>query len=92
MYGYQGDRGIDGGSCQIGIDIYTYTIDTIVWLGNYWEHTAEHKELYLMYYGDLTVKEVQRGGDVCICVADSFHCRVEMNTTLQCNYTVIKIN
>ena len=27
-------------------------------------------------------KEVQKGGDICICMADSFCCTVETNTTL----------
>ena len=32
--------------------------------------------------GDLNEKEVQKGGDMCICMADSFCCRVETNTTI----------
>ena len=31
------------------------------------------------------------GEDVCICTADSLFCTVEMNTTLQSNYTPIKM-
>ena len=41
--------------------------------------------------GDLNEKEVQKGGDMCICMADSFCCRVETNTTLSSNYTPIKM-
>lgn len=34
-------------------------------------------------YGDLNGKEVQEGGDMCVCSADSFCCTVETNTTLK---------
>ena len=46
----------------------------------------------MRHCGDLNEKEVQKGGDVCICVADSFCCTVEAQTMLQSNYTPIKIN
>ena len=39
-------------------------------------------ELYFMYCGDLDGKEVQKGGDICIHMADSFFCTVKTNTTL----------
>ena len=45
-----------------------------------------------MYWGDLNGKEVQKGDDIRTCMADSFCCTVETNTTLQSNYTPIKIN
>ena len=45
-----------------------------------------------MHCGDLNGNKVQKGGDICICMADSFCCTVETNTTLQSNYTPIKIN
>jgi len=32
-----------------------------------------------MHCGDLNGKEVQKGEDICICVADSFHCTIETN-------------
>ena len=32
-----------------------------------------------MHGGDLLGKEVQKGEDICICVADSFYCSVETN-------------
>ena len=32
--------------------------------------------------GDLNEKEVQKGGDMCICMADSFCCTVETDTTI----------
>ena len=34
----------------------------------------------------------KREGDICICMADSFCCAVEANTTSESNYTPIKIN
>ena len=39
--------------------------------------------------GDLNGKEIQKRGDMCIHIADSFHCTVETNTTLLNNYTSI---
>ena len=35
-------------------------------------------------------REAQQGGGICIHIADSLCCTVEMNTTLQSNYTPIK--
>ena len=35
-----------------------------------------------MHCGDLNGKEIQKRGDICICIADSFCCTVETNTTL----------
>ena len=40
------------------------------------------RELYLMNCGNLNGKEVQKGGDICVCMADSFCCTVGANTTL----------
>ena len=40
-------------------------------------------ELYSELCGDLSGKEIQKGGAVCIHTADSFCCIVEMNTILQ---------
>ena len=40
----------------------------------------------------LNEKGVQKGGDICICMADSFCCTVETNTTWWSNYTPIKID
>ena len=36
----------------------------------------------LMHCGDLNGKEVHKGGDICIHVADSLSCTIEMNTIL----------
>ena len=45
-----------------------------------------------MLCGDLNGKEIQKRGDVCICIVDSLGCTAETNTTLSSNYTPIKIN
>ena len=50
------------------------------------------RELYLMHCGDLNGKEVQKGGSVCICMADSFCWRTDTNTTLENNCTPVKLN
>ena len=50
------------------------------------------RELYLRYCGDLNGKDVQKGRDMCICMADSFYCAVEINTTRSSHYMPIKIN
>ena len=33
-----------------------------------------------MHRGELNAKEIQKGGDICVYVADSFCCTVETNT------------
>ena len=45
-----------------------------------------------MLCGDLNGKEIQNREDICICIADSFHCIVETITTLEGNYYPTKIN
>ena len=40
------------------------------------------QELYSVLCGDLNGKEVQKGGDRCICMAGSFCCTAETNTAL----------
>lgn len=45
-----------------------------------------------MHGSDLNRKEVQKGGDVGLRVADSLYCEVETNTTLSSNCTPVKIN
>ena len=41
-----------------------------------------------MHCGDLHGREMQKGGVICIHMADSFRCVVEANTS---NYTAIKL-
>ena len=45
-----------------------------------------------MHGSDLNRKEVQKGGDVGLRVADSLCCEVETNATLLSNCTRVKIN
>ena len=45
-----------------------------------------------MHCGNLNGREVQKGEDICMCMANSFCCAVEANTTLESNHTPIKIN
>ena len=44
-----------------------------------------------MLCGDLSGKEIQGRGDICICVADSLCYKAETNTPLWSNYTPIKM-
>ena len=37
--------------------------------------------IYSVLYGDLNGKEIQKRGDLCIPITDSFHSTVETNTT-----------
>ena len=47
------------------------------------------QETLLGLCGDLHGKEIQKRGDICTVMADSFCCAVETNTTLESNYTLI---
>ena len=72
---------------RIGIDTLhydtIYKIGTMYKRGNYQEHTVQHRELYLMHCGDLNGKEIQKGRDICICMADLLHSRNEHNIVKQ---------
>ena len=46
------------------------------------EPMVELSELYSMLCGDPNGKEIQKRGDICICIADSLCCTVETNTIL----------
>ena len=63
-------------------DRHLYIIDTTYKIDNRWEHTVEHRELYLIRCGNLNGREVQKGGNICMCMADSFCCAVQANATL----------
>ena len=56
------------------------TRDTMRETDNEWEPIVQHRELDSVLCGDLNGEEIQKGGDVCM--ADSFCCTVETNTTL----------
>jgi len=38
------------------------------------------------------VKEIQKRGDICPCITDALCCTAETNTTLENNWTPVKIN
>ena len=78
----KGERG--GGGKELGDwGGHIYTIDTMYKMDSWWEHAVEHRELtHLVLCDDLNGREVQKGGDICMCMADSFCCAVEANTTL----------
>ena len=43
-----------------------------------------------MHRSALNGREIQKGVDICICMADSFCYIVDANTTLQSNYNAIQ--
>ena len=45
-----------------------------------------------MFIGDLTGKEMQKRGDICVRITDSLAIPQETNTKLLSNYTPIKSN
>lgn len=59
-------------------------------IDNSWEHTVWHRELYLTLCRDPNGKEVQEGGDTCVCMADAVFYAVKSNPTLCRNYTTTK--
>ena len=73
--------GREGGrNWETGIDTWALLILCVKWITD--DHTVGHRERRSVLCGDLNGAEVQKGGDTCICVADSFCCAVEANTTL----------
>ena len=69
-------------------------------VGQHWAADIERKERTsdpLVYSsvlcGELNGKKIKKNsGDLCISIADAHRYTVEMNTTLQSNYTPIKTN
>ena len=51
-----------------------------------------HRGLYLRLCGGLDEKEIRKGGNRHMCMADAACCMAETNTTLYSNYIPIKIN
>ena len=49
------------------------------------------RELYSVLCGNLNGKEIQKRGDICMHIADSLCCTVEINITSKSNYIPIKI-
>jgi len=66
-----------------------HTIDPMYTPDNWGKHTVKHSELYFVHCGDLNEKEFQKGVDIHMCMAPSFHCAVE---TLESSYTPKKVN
>ena len=60
-----------------------YNINTVYKIDNLSEDTAQHREPYSKLFGELNGKEIQKGGDVCICMADSLCCTAETNIVKQ---------
>ena len=69
----------DGRKWETGIDIYTLLI-------LYTEQVTNEKLLYStgnsVLWADLKVREIQKGGNICIRMADSLCCTTETNTIL----------
>lgn len=55
------------------------------------DENLQHGELYSMLCGDVNGKEIQKGGDICTRAAESLCYTAEIDTTLQNNYTQIKL-
>ena len=52
--------------------------------------TVKHTELYLMHCGNLNGKEVQKGGDICMHMADPFCCAVQWRLTQYWKATILQ--
>ena len=77
-YGHQG-----GGWAELGDGdwrIYTTRYKT----DNQREPAAQHRELYSVFCDGLNGKEAQKGGDICIHMADSLCCTVKL--AQQCKF------
>ena len=75
MNGYQEGKRADGRNWETGIDIYMLLILCIKYITN--ENMLYSRELYSVLCGDLNGKEIQKGGDMYICMAGSFCSTVE---------------
>ena len=59
-----------------------YNVDTVCKIDNLSEHTiAQRTLLKALWWAEW--KEIQKGGDVCVCMADSLCCTVETNIVKQ---------
>ena len=70
----RGKGKVVGGIGTLGLT-HKYTTDTVY-------NTGKLMRIYLKYCDDLHGKEVQKGGDICICMANSLCYTAEANTTL----------
>ena len=63
-----------------GCDGYRYTPPCIKHITKE-NQLIQHRELYSVLCGDLNGKEIQKGRDKCLRIADSLCCIAESNTT-----------
>ena len=61
---------------------HIYTIDTVYKIGNK-RCAIQLRELYSVPCGNLNEKKIQKGGDICIHIADSLCYTIETDTTLE---------
>ena len=69
-----------GAHVSFGIMVFSVYLPSSGVAGSY----GELREHYSVLCGDLNKKEIQKRGDIliCICMADSLCCTVDTNTTL----------
>ena len=60
---------------------------TIYKTENQWGPAVEHRALYSVLWGHLNGKQIQKGGNIFICMADWFFCAVE---TQHCKATILQ--
>ena len=80
--------GRGGLNWEIGIGIYTLLILCIKHVTN--ENLRMARELYSMLCSDLNGKEIQKRGDISICIADSLCCTVETTVKKHCKATILQ--
>ena len=80
----QKGEGEAGANWEVRTDIHTHHVSD-----RQWEPTVWHRELSSELCADLDEqhrgrdgREGHGGGDICILIADSFHCTADINTTL----------
>ena len=81
MYGHQEGKEGGGLNWETGIDMYALLMLCMkqVTNENLLHSTGSSTQCLC---GDLNGKEIQKGGNICICIADSLGCTAETNTTL----------
>ena len=89
-------EGEDGTNWESSIETYTLPY---VKLDSQWKFTVWHRSSNLELYNNLEAwdgvgggKEVHKGGDICIAMADSRWCMAESNTILKAIVFWLKIN
>lgn len=72
-------------------DWHMYTIDTCIKEINNEKTLGMHRELCLMLCVNLNLKKEQKGGNICVCRADSFFLDSRNEYNIVKHYTLIKI-